>query len=130
MRRVCARLGRGAAQELLPPGRAAAFNQAMMELGATVCRARGAALRRVPGGRWCASRGRVAASPSARGRGAARERFEDTNRWARGRVVAALAAGEALPPDVPPARLARALAGLERDGLVVRGADGAPRLPG
>jgi hypothetical protein len=44
--------------------------------------------------------------------------------------VAALAAGEALPADVPAARLVDALAGLERDGLVVRGADGAPRLPG
>ena len=77
---------------------------------------------------WCASRGRVrVAEPRAPGR---RERFEDTSRWARGRVVAALAAGEPLPPELPAARLADALTGLERDGLVVRGADGAPRLPG
>jgi A/G-specific adenine glycosylase len=77
---------------------------------------------------WCASRGRVRiAAPRTTG---GRVRFEETSRWARGRVVAALAAGEGLPPDVPAARLADALAGLERDGLVVRGADGAPRLPG
>ena len=47
-----------------------------------------ARLRRLPGGARC--RGgpwRVAAAP--------RERFEDTDRWARGRIVAALVAGEA-----------------------------------
>jgi A/G-specific adenine glycosylase len=128
VRRVCSRLGRGAAEELLPPGRAAAFNQAMMNLGATVCRARGARCGECPLAPWCASRGRVrVAEPRAP---SGRVRFEETSRWARGRVVAALAAGEALPPDVPAVRLADALAALERDGLVVRGADGAPRLPG
>jgi A/G-specific adenine glycosylase len=54
-------------------------------------------------------------------------RFEDTDRWARGRVLAALLAGEA--PPVQGERLRRALAGLERDGLVVRGPDGAFRVP-
>jgi A/G-specific adenine glycosylase len=38
----------------------------------------------------------------------------------RGRVIAALAAGEALPVDIAPDRLARAISGLERDGLVRR----------
>jgi hypothetical protein len=37
--------------------------------------------------------------------------------------------GEALPAAVGEARLERALAGLERDGLVVRGDGGAVRLP-
>ena len=54
-------------------------------------------------------------------------RFEDTDRWARGRVVAALLAGE--EPPVSGARLERALAGLERDGLIVRGPDGSAHLP-
>ena len=101
--RGCGRGGRGAA---LPPGRAAAFNQAMMDLGATVCRARDAALRRVPGGRVVrvARARRVARAAPGR----SRERFEDTARWARGRVVAALAAGEALPPDVARGAPARA----------------------
>jgi A/G-specific adenine glycosylase len=57
-------------------------------------------------------------------------RFEDTDRYARGRVVAALAAGEALPEWLGAARLERALGGLERDGLVVRERGGAVRLPG
>jgi A/G-specific adenine glycosylase len=55
-------------------------------------------------------------------------RFEDTDRYVRGRVVAALVAGEQLPDGFEPLRLERALAGLERDGLVVREA-GAVRLP-
>jgi A/G-specific adenine glycosylase len=49
--------------------------------------------------------------------------YEQTDRFARGRFVAALVAGE------PPPRVAeRVLAGLERDGLIVRAADGV-RLP-
>jgi A/G-specific adenine glycosylase len=46
-------------------------------------------------------------------------RFEDTDRWVRGRVVAALAAGDALPA-IDSERLERALHGLVRDGLVQR----------
>jgi len=74
----------------------------------------------------CASQGREPAAPSRRA--ARRERFEDSDRWARGRIVAALVAGDP-PPPLAPARRARAEAGLLRDGLAVRGADGALRLP-
>jgi A/G-specific adenine glycosylase len=123
-RRVAERLGRGTPAELLPPGRAADFNQATMELGATICTARAARCGECPVRRWCASAGRPASCPPGRPRA---ERFEDTNRWVRGRVVAALAAGEPVPA-FPAERLERALAGLERDGLVVREA-GALRLP-
>jgi A/G-specific adenine glycosylase len=42
--------------------------------------------------------------------------------------VAALAAGEGLPAGIAPERLERALAGLERDGLVQRD-DLGVRLP-
>ena len=69
--------------------------------------------------------GPQAIAPPARQRG---ERFEDTDRWARGRLLAALVAGE-VPPPLAQERRERALAGLERDGLVVRGPDGEPRLP-
>jgi A/G-specific adenine glycosylase len=55
-------------------------------------------------------------------------RFEQTDRFVRGRVVAALVAGEGLPVGIEPARLERALAGLARDGLVVR-EGAAVRLP-
>jgi A/G-specific adenine glycosylase len=116
----------GRARELMPAGRAAPFNQAMMELGATVCRPRRPDCGGCPVRTGCASAGREPA-PAALRRGA-RERFEDTDRWARGRIVAALVAGEP-PPALEPARRTRAESGLVRDGLAVRGADGALRLP-
>jgi A/G-specific adenine glycosylase len=105
---------------LLPAGRAATFNQAMMELGATVCRPRAPRCEACPVAPGCGGHPdpprRVAAIP-----------FEQTDRWARGRIVAALLAGKPLP--VAGERRDRALAGLERDGLVVRAADGSVRLP-
>jgi A/G-specific adenine glycosylase len=104
------------ARELVPPGRAAAFNQAMMELGATVCRPRAPRCDGCPISYGCAG-GPV----TPRRRGA--ERFEESDRYARGRVVAALVRGER-----PPAVDERIVAGLERDGLVVRDAGGL-RLP-
>ena len=96
----------------------------MMELGATVCTARAPACEACPAAS-CRSLGRPATAPTARRE---RVRFEDTDRYVRGRIVAALAAGETLPDGFAPERLERALAGLEQDGLVVREA-GAVRLP-
>ncbi|HEV2786388.1 MAG TPA: A/G-specific adenine glycosylase, partial [Solirubrobacteraceae bacterium] len=72
-------------------------------------------------------RGQTAAAP--RVPRAAGSRFEDTDRWARGRVLAALAAGEGLPAQIAPERLARVVAALEREGLVERGPAGVS-LPG
>ena len=101
-----------------PDGRAADFNQAMMELGATVCTARAAACGACPLAGGCRSAGRVVA-PARRPSGT-RERFEDTNRYVRGRIVAALAAGRELPGDLEEDRLDRAVNGLVSEGLVVR----------
>jgi A/G-specific adenine glycosylase len=109
------------AAALLPEGRAATFNQAMMELGATVCRPRTPLCGSCPVSAGC---GGPLPLPARRRDGV---RFEDTDRWARGRIVAALLAGEELP--VHGERRERALAGLERDGLVVRGPDGSAYLP-
>ena len=67
------------------------------------------------------------AVPPPRRRGAAR--FEDTDRWARGRIVAALLAGAPPPIEITGERRERVLAGLERDGLIVTAADGSLRLP-
>ena len=108
------------ASELLPASRAATFNQAMMELGATVCRPRGPRCGECPVAGGCGG-------PRELPRRAPQPRFEDTDRWARGRVLAALLSGE--EPPVHGARRERAVAGLERDGLVVRGPDGRLRLP-
>jgi A/G-specific adenine glycosylase len=107
---------------LLPPRRAAAWNQAMMELGATVCTARAPRCDACPVANGCAGPGDPAP------RNGKPERFEDTDRYARGRVVAALAAGDPMP-DLPAERLHRAIDTLERDGLIERDAGGV-RLPG
>jgi A/G-specific adenine glycosylase len=116
-RRVFARLGRRLEP---PPGRAAAFNQATMELGATVCTARRPRCDACPLRAGCD--GPQAAGPVGVRRRS--ERFEDSNRWVRGRVVAALAAGEGLPSGIAAERLERAVQGLVRDGLVRRTAGG------
>jgi A/G-specific adenine glycosylase len=105
-----------AAEAVLPRKHVGDFNQALMELGALVCRARSVACECCPLARRCPSAGRVEVTP----RGIARVRFEDTNRWVRGRVVAALVAGEALPADIEEARLDAAVEGLVRDGVVRR----------
>jgi A/G-specific adenine glycosylase len=110
VRRLFARLGRALVP---PPGRAAEFNQATMELGATVCTARAPRCEACPLADGCNGPGAVAAP--RRG-----ELFEGSNRWVQGRVVAALAAGEALPADIPAERLEPALHGLLRDGLIRR----------
>jgi A/G-specific adenine glycosylase len=112
------------AAELVPAGRAADWNQAMMELGATVCTARAPRCAACPVAGDCAGPDALEPPPPAR----PRPRFEDTDRWARGRVVAALLAGAPLP-ELAPERRERVLAGLEADGLVRRGVDGTPVLP-
>jgi A/G-specific adenine glycosylase len=112
------------AAELLPPARAADFNQAMMELGATVCRPRAPRCGECPLRTGCATRG-----PTHAPRRRPAERFEDSDRWARGQIVAALLAGRPLPAALTPERRVRVLAALERDGLVVRGRDGSVSLP-
>jgi A/G-specific adenine glycosylase len=122
VRRVAQRLGGDPArpaEDLLAPGRAAEWNQAMMELGATICTARRPRCEACPLRRRCASAGRVVPGPPP---ARPRERFEDSNRWVRGQVVAALAAGRPVP-DIDPARLRPALAGLEGDALIVRNGD-------
>lgn len=121
--RISARLGLGDPSDLLPDDdRAPTWNQAAMELGATVCRARSADCGACPAAAWCASAGQVVVPPrAAKG---TRERFEDTDRFVRGRVVAALAAGGAWPDEIDPERLRRAIDGLVRDGLLERTDDG------
>jgi A/G-specific adenine glycosylase len=102
-----------------------------MELGAVFCTARAPRCEACPAGPWCPSRGRVPIAPRAAARRGPAERFEDSDRWVRGRVIAALAAGEGLPSAIAPARHERAVAALEREGLVERDGAGVglPRLP-
>jgi A/G-specific adenine glycosylase len=116
VRRVLERTG------FVPQATPPELGQALMELGAMVCRAREAACDACPVAFACASAGTVVIAP--RGAAGTRERFEDSNRWVRGRIVEALAAGTALPEGIELERLERAIESLVRDGLVRRDAEG------
>jgi A/G-specific adenine glycosylase len=119
-RRVFARWG------FRPDEGSAPLNQAVMELGATLCRAHEARCGECPVA-GCGSRGVPVVRP-ARAAATVRVRFEDSDRYARGRVLAALAGREPWPEGLGDDRIERAMAGLERDGMVIRDAAGA-RLP-
>jgi A/G-specific adenine glycosylase len=129
---------RKAAASLLPRGGESArhHNLALMDLGATVCTARSPRCEVCPLRSSCAwlAAGRPLASEPVRG---VAVRFEDTARFARGRIVAALRAGAldeerlgALLPSAHAARLAEYLAGLAAEGLIVAGAHDAWALAG
>ena len=119
---------RARAAELMPAGRAAPFNQAMMELGATVCRPRAARVRRLPGARGLRVGGpRAGAAAAPRGRAARALRGQ---RPLGARADRRRAGGRRAAARRWPRRAASGpRPGLLRDGLAVRGADGALRLP-
>jgi len=137
-----------AAQALMPPDDAAIWNHAVMELGATVCRARRPDCPACPVRRWCQSAGRVGTTSAQRqsaagslppdaSPGPGPVPFERTSRWLRGRIVARLRDVEEgtwsrLPGSIGvhgTEAVTRAVAALQRDGLVERHADGSVRLP-
>jgi A/G-specific adenine glycosylase len=113
----------------------AAWSHAMMELGATVCRARSPDCGSCPVRGWCASVGR--GDPSAPTPRRSSIPFEQSSRWLRGRIVERLrdedeGAWTALPDAVGSHRrraIDEAVAALQRDGLLERHADGRVRLP-
>jgi len=124
------------ARELVPAGQGYVWNQALMELGATVCRTRMAECARCPLERDCRARPLVQLVLATMPRSVAKkpERFESSNRYYRGRIVAALREspdgvslrdlGLALKPDFDDADadwVIGHVVGLVRDGLAVRG---------
>ncbi len=127
---------RAMAEALVPPDPAAAvrWNQATMELGALVCRARSQDCETCPIAGLCAWR--AAGHPGDLQAGRRRtQAWEGTNRQARGQVMALLreAEGEAVPVAAvlslgDRARYERAIEGLVADGLAVREGE-ALRLP-
>jgi len=126
------------ARAVVPGGRGYVWNQALMELGATVCRARTAECLLCPIATWCRSRGQIHfALTLAKSRDRAPKiPFEQTSRYFRGRIVQLLR--QADPPGMTAAELAHGidseretgsppwtmeyLTGLLRDGLVVESA--------
>jgi A/G-specific adenine glycosylase len=114
-------------------------NLALMDIGAMVCRPKEPLCDLCPLGRICAWRrkGYLAPAKTTAGETSSTIRFEDTPRFARGRIVAALRLGphtEARLATVLPRehalRLPMYLAGIERDGLAHRQADGSWHLGG
>lgn len=117
------------------PGGAWAWNQAVMELGATTCRPT-PACSVCPVSARCAWRGGRAPDPWVRQR--PQSRFEGSDRQGRGRLVDALRRGAVAAADLPavmgwpddPARAERVAATLVVDGLaVVDDCTGSWRLP-
>lgn len=133
-RREGRRLGPREVQEVadaaVPAGRAWAWNQALLDLGATVCRAREPACRSCPVPEGCRWRDRVPgpdpAIGSARVTGP-QAPFVGSDRQGRGRLVAALRSGPVPQGDRAqvmgwpddPIRAARVASGLVAEGLVV-----------
>jgi A/G-specific adenine glycosylase len=139
-----------AADALVDPDRPGAWTHALMDIGATVCRPARPSCASCPARPWCraarelgdgeAAR-RAATGPTATRPAAIRPAavpFEQTTRWLRGRLVDRLrdaAPGAVLAVDGPlgvhpPEAVARALAGLARDGIVELDAAGRARLAG
>jgi A/G-specific adenine glycosylase len=129
------------ADRLVPAGRGWAWNQAMLDLGATICTktAPGCATCPLLAGCAWAAVGTAAPDPAAgsAGAGSPQSAFAGSDRQGRGRLVAALRAGPVAPADVAvvvgwpaqPERAARMAAGVVADGLAVV-VDGALALPG
>ena len=125
--------GRGlieVAQRELPLGRAAAWNQAIMDLGAGVCRPTGPLCDDCPVAQWCAGPETYVAPPSP-------DRFQGSIREARGAVIRNLVQqGPATMPQLSkqtglePQRLRRALEALAQEGMVEQSESGHFRLPG
>jgi A/G-specific adenine glycosylase len=131
VRRVLGRLGGGEvsqsdADASVPPGRAADWTHAVMDLGATVCRARAPLCSTCPVRAWCAWRMEAAAISNRRITPATP--FTATRRWLRGRLVDRLrdagadgwAIVEGPLSEHDATAVESALAGLAADGLIER----------
>ena len=124
------------ADDAVPVGWGWAWNQAMLDLGATVCTARSPACEQCPARPACGwfATGRADPDPAVGSAGVSRgqSRFEGSDRQGRARLVDALRADGAVAAGdlavragwpTEPERARRAAAGLVVDGLAV--ADGA-----
>ncbi len=127
---------RRAAERLLPEDGARDHNLALMDLGAMVCTSRAPSCDDCPGAMLC--RWRLAGQPEGEPGSQRTPRFEDTARYARGRIVDALRLADGLDAgalaELLPAHhrdhVPRYLRSLEVDGLIEQDAEGRWRLPG
>jgi A/G-specific adenine glycosylase len=139
-------LGRGEVQQLadrlVPEGEGWRWNQAVLDLGATVCVSRRPRCDACPVRRACAWHAAGCPQPDpARGSAGVsgpQSRFEGSDRQGRGRLVDALRRHGSVPASKvaaiagwpeDPDRAARVVASLVRDGLTAVGPDGQLVLP-
>lgn len=126
------RAAQSTADEWVPDGHGWAWNQALLDVGARCCRPRSPRCGDCPVAPGCAwyAAGLPDPDPATGSAAVSRPqaRFEGSARQARGRLLAALAAG-ALSAAEARAHDAAVVASLVADGLVVIGDDGALRLP-
>jgi A/G-specific adenine glycosylase len=120
------------ADAVLPVAHAYPWNQALMDLGATICRAERPVCLLCPVRDVCSAAGSVV--KVKRARTTPNVPFEQTSRYARGRILDALRTlpdGEGLAVQEADwgGSGTAVVDQLVRDGLVVRGADGLLRLP-
>lgn len=126
-RRLTGRSVQQLADASVPAGRGWAWNQAVLDLGATVCRKTDPLCDECPVSNRCAWRLAGGDDPAigSAGTGGQQSRFDGSDRQGRGRLVAALVAGP-VPVDElaaacgwpeDPARASTVAAGLVADGL-------------
>jgi len=129
------------ADAAVPEGEGWGWNQSLLDLGATVCRARGPQCETCPWARSCSwsAAGRPPPDPASGSAHTSRPQspFVGSDRQGRGRLVRALGRGPVSAarlsvtmgwPD-DEARAARVAAGVVADGLAVRAPGGDYRLP-
>lgn len=102
-RRLGVRQVQHLADDAVPAGSGWAWNQALLDLGATVCTKRAPSCDRCPAQRWCAwlSAGRSAPDPAegSAGTSGRQSRFEGSDRQGRGHLVDALRRTGRVPAD-------------------------------
>lgn len=142
-KRVLSRVGdqpvtQDAADDLVPEGEGWTWNQAVLDLGATVCRPRAICdVCPLAAAGACAWAARGCPDPDPWLRGARQSAFAGSDRQGRGRLVDALRAGAVAGDDVAEVmgwpdddgRAARVVATLVADGLAISSGDGALTLP-
>jgi A/G-specific adenine glycosylase len=122
---------------LVPPGRSWAWNQSIMDIGASTCTARRPACATCPLRPSCAWAAAGHGQPDPAGRGYRQSAFDGSDRQGRGRLVAALRAGPVRPSQLAaacgwpddPGRARRVAEGLVADGLSRRARGGTLFLP-
>lgn len=138
-RRLTAREVQAEADAMVPAGRAWAWNQAVLDLGATICTKRSPRCAACPVAALCAWRRGGGSDPAEGSAGVSgvQSRFEGSDRQGRGRLIRALRHGPVAAHEMPaaagwpdePARARRVAERLVAEGLAAYAADGSLTLP-